>query len=226
MTQEPCLAVSRVSPPLPSKSRRRACVHAFVAVLLALFALSNARARAEVQIQLSPSADAPQPVGATVVWTATATDTNAGDLEYRFTVQSPDGDFPVVRDFDPANSFEWTPGEREGTFDVLVVVRNTTTHEDAQLEVSYAVSSRVTGGDPVVSQTANPLVALYSAPACDAGSMRVRFWRPGDLSSQATPWKVCRPGVSMNFYVAGMLASTQYDLQRAIRVKTFSFTLI
>ncbi|HWS90011.1 MAG TPA: aryl-sulfate sulfotransferase [Pyrinomonadaceae bacterium] len=177
--------------------------------------LSDGQLQAAVLVQqLSPSLGQPQPVGTTITWKATATDTNPGTLKYQFSVQSPGGDFAVLRDFSASDSFEWTPSEHEGDFQILVKVRNDSTLEVAQLTASYTVSPRVTGSDPVVSVTANPLVALYSAPACDAGgSMRVRFWRDGDPSSKTTSWKNCRQGASMNFYVAGMLANTLYKMQ-------------
>jgi arylsulfate sulfotransferase len=191
--------------------------YAFAAALLLILALPNGHVRAAVQIQqLSPSAGAPQPVGTTVIWTASGTDSNSGTLEYRFSVQAPEEAFAVVRDFSPSNSFEWTPGEREGSYNIQVTVRNALTKETAQEAAVYDVSSRVTGESPVVSSTSNPLVALYSAPECAAGSMRVRFWRTGDFSSKTTPWKSCRPGVSMNFYVAGMLAASQYSMRHEV----------
>jgi hypothetical protein len=191
-------------------------VYVFAAVLAASFALSSERAHAAVEVQLSPSSSSPQPVGSTVVWTAAATDTNPGTFDYRFSVRPPGGVYAVVRDFAPSNSFEWTPSEREGTFDVRVAARNASTGEVSQLMASYSVGSRLTGSGPVISTTANPLVALYSAPACEAGSMRVRFWRAGDFSSQTTPWKSCLPGVSMNFYVAGMLSASEYSIRHEV----------
>lgn len=171
----------------PAGSRLQVRVYGVAAALLALFLLTATPARAAVEVQLSPSPIAPQPVGTTITWTASAADPNPGTLEYQFSVRPPGGDFAVVRDFSPSNSFQWTPSEREGAYDIRVNARNATTKEAAQLFVSYSVSSRVSGDSPVVSATSNPLVALYSAPACDADSMRVRFWRAGDFSSRATP---------------------------------------
>ncbi len=80
--------------------------------------------------------------------------------------------------------------------------------------VPDVVRPRVTSGHAVVSAIANPLVALYSAPACHHGSVRVRF-RP--LDEPDAPWKStnalrCVPGRSRNFLVAGMRASTAYAI--------------
>jgi len=159
--------------------------------------------------------NSPQPVGTTVTWTAAVTDTDAGAFDYQFSVRLSGGDYSILRDFATINSFKWTPSEREGDFDIRVVARNLVTGEAGLLEVSYSVTSRVTGETPVVSATANPLVALYSAPPCDAGgSMRVRFWRTGDFTSQTTPWKSCLTGLSRNFYVAGMRPVTAYSMRQ------------
>lgn len=71
----------------------------------------------------------------------------------------------------------------------------------------------VTGSTPVVTATANPLIALHSAPSCPVGtSIRVRFYRSSGGYSQSTPRKSCVQGQTMNFYVAGMHANTQYTL--------------
>ena len=51
---------------------------------------------------------------------------------------------------------------------------------------------------------------LYSAPPCDAGSrMKVRF-QSADGFTQDTPYKACSGGLSMNFYLAGLRAETEY----------------
>ncbi len=174
-------------------------------------------AQAVVQIQLTPSLPEPQPVGTRVTWTVTATDSNPGAQDYRFNVRSPGGTFRLVRDYSPSTTLTWAESEREGIYDLQVLVRNKSTNTVTSFVRSYMVSSRVTGGVPVVSVTANPLVALYSAPPCPAGSrMRVRFGISGQGFTQSTPLKPCVPNVSMNFYIAGMLANTQYTLKHDI----------
>jgi hypothetical protein len=44
----------------------------------------------------------------------------------------------------------------------------------------------------------------------------VRFQRVGDALGQSTPFKNCRAGLTMNFYIAGMLANTQYSMRHDI----------
>jgi hypothetical protein len=80
--------------------------------------------------------------------------------------------------------------------------------------VSDGVSSLVTGQDAVVTATLNPLVALYSAPACERGAMHVLF-RPSSLAdAEWTPTSTlrCQPNQSLNFVIAGMLANTAYEM--------------
>jgi arylsulfate sulfotransferase len=188
--------------------------------VLATFVSWTPRLDAAITIQLTPSPAQPQPVGTKITWTASATDTAAGTLDYRFSIRKPGGAFTIVRDFGSsplAKVHDWTPGEYEGVYDVRVTVRNRTTNVSADRTVMYTVTSRVTGSGPVVSPTSHPLVALYSAPPCPAGSrMRVRFQRSGDPYAQMTPFKPCTPATSMNFYVAGMVASTQYSMKHDI----------
>ena len=165
-------------------------------------------------MQLTPSLAAPRPVGQLVRWTASATDTVAGTLDYRFSIRPPGGVFRIVRDYGASKVLDWTPSTNEGIYEIQVTARNKTTEGTAVRTQMYTVSSRVTGGSPVVSSTAHPLVALYSAPPCPSGSrMRVRFQRAGDPYGQRTPLKACTPGFSMNFYIAGMLANTQYSIR-------------
>src|SRR5215213_7284580 len=121
---------SYLAPSIPtSKATSRARIYLCAAVMAAVFALSGGRAHAAVTVQLSPSLVSPQPVGTTVTWTATVTDTNPGAYDYMFSVSLSGGGNVAVRDFAAANSFKWTPSEREGSFDVRVIARNTTTGE-------------------------------------------------------------------------------------------------
>jgi hypothetical protein len=75
----------------------------------------------------------------------------------------------------------------------------------------------VSGATPVVNPTAHPLVALYSAPPCTPGdSMRVRFQAQGAAVQDATPFKDCNGVFSMNFYIAGLRANTNYVMRHEI----------
>jgi arylsulfate sulfotransferase len=70
----------------------------------------------------------------------------------------------------------------------------------------------------VVNSTAHPLVFLYSAPPCARGAqMQVEFFASngstaGRTRSSAvrTPFQACDPQFSMNFYLMGLYAETNY----------------
>jgi len=179
-------------------------------------------------VSLQPSAPSPQLVGERIVWTATAA--NCGPTPvYQFSLAGPSraGDrdesehererprFTMVRDYSLDGSFKWAPMQ-EGAYDVRVRVKDG--FEGAQLAsavVSDQVISRVTGRDAVVSPTLNPLVALYSAPPCNDDAIRVRFRPangPPDARWTRTNALPCVRGQSRNFLVAGMLATTTYEM--------------
>ena len=81
------------------------------------------------------------------------------------------------------------------------------------------VNSRVTGTDAVITPTANPLVALYSVPPTQPGpgphgTVHVEFAVASDQPSwQSTNDLPSEPGKSTNFFVAGMLPSTTYEMR-------------
>jgi hypothetical protein len=164
-------------------------------------------------VSLAPDKDAPQLVGDRITWTATA-DGGSGDLVYQFRVGPVGGSLHVVRDFSADNTFTWAPMQ-EGTYDVAVTVaEGFGSSVTASAVASDAIDSRVTGTDPVVTATANPLVALYSAPPGTTGPVHVDF-RPAD--SPDAPWmstdtKPSVSGQSTNFLVAGMLPGTTYEM--------------
>lgn len=166
---------------------------------------------------LTPSNPSPQPVGTTVTWTATASDTTTGTLQYRFAVKDPSGALTIVRDYHTNSTFQWTPSQREGLYFIQVTVRNVATREAGSLSASYAVLPRVSGNTPVVSRTAHPLVALYSAPPCPAGStIAVFFKQVGGTYPDVTNQKRCNGTESMNFYIAGMLPETLYVMSHKV----------
>src|SRR5688572_19082393 len=113
-------------------------------------------------VTLAPSDDSLL-VGERVTWTATATDVGATPV-YQFSVAPSGGDFHVVRDFSPANTFVWTPMQ-DGGYDIMVSVKDGyQATEIASAGVIDEVASQVNGSQAVVTPTANPLVALYSVP--------------------------------------------------------------
>ena len=71
----------------------------------------------------------------------------------------------------------------------------------------YTLLSNTNADRPVIIPTSHPLVLLYSAPPCEAGSrMKVRF-QSTDGFTQDTPYKPCAGGLSINFYLAGLRAA-------------------
>jgi len=186
------------------------CAPAFATVAIASF---------------TPSLQAPQPIGQTVTWTATATDSNAGPLTFRFNILAPNKtQFTLVKDFNvgtlgggtwTAQPFVWMPTEIEGPYQIQVVIKDFTSGETTSKTVAFGVSPVVKGGTPAIVMTANPLVVLFSAPSCAVGStMRAVFQEQSANAPAATStnWVGCHPPANMTFEIAGMLPSTAYSI--------------
>jgi hypothetical protein len=167
------------------------------------------------------SVASPQPLGTAITWTVTATDTNPGPLTFQFNSAYGQQAFSLARDFNvgtlasgmwTSQPFVWTAISSEGSYQFQAIAKDFTSGETATGTASFRLKPLVTGGQAAVNQTANPLVALVSAPSCAAGShMRVSFAASGG-NPNYTNWNPCRPPASMNLYVAGMLASTTYSM--------------
>jgi arylsulfate sulfotransferase len=169
---------------------------------------------ATIQVQLTPSPASPQPLGTVITWTASATDSNPGPVTYKFEVALPGANqtFATVSDYNLGNTLNWTPNIVSGTSQVRVTARDYLSGETAQAVFNFAVKALVTGSQPVVAATANPLIALFSAPSCALGSsMRVGFELSGSTAMTYTNFRSCHAG-TMNFYIAGMLASSTYNM--------------
>ena len=170
-----------------------------------------------MQAQLSPSAASPQPLGTIITWQATASGAGLSSLSFRFSVAPLGSPLMIVRDYETFNTFAWTPSQHEGWYEIQATVRNNSTQATAQSTAIFRVTSLVTRSTAVVSPTANPLVALYSAPACPVGSsIAVKVEQPSYGYSQWTSWAPCVSGLSMNFYIAGMRANTTYQLSHSV----------
>jgi len=183
----------------------------FLIVAIA-FVFPNLSSALPVIQQFSPSVPSPQPVGTLITWTATASDPDPGTLTYAFNVGLLGKTLALVRDFGYGNSFPSYPPLIEGNYQVKVTVRNNSTGKTATATQNFTATPIANGTQPVViSATANPLVGLFSATACTASdTMFVAFQSAGG-SVQQTPSKPCN-GNTMNFYVAGMQATTQYSM--------------
>ena len=176
-------------------------------------------------VSLTPSLQAPQLLGTPITWTATGTDSGAGPLTFQFNVAHPKGSFTngLAKDFNVGNlaggtwtaqPFVWVPTDVEGTYQIQAVVKDFTSGESASLTVQFKVTPLVTGSKPVIVATANPLVALFSAPSCPAGSQKRVFFQEESKSTPGTPtnWKNCHPPSTMTFEIAGMYPSTAYQM--------------
>jgi hypothetical protein len=152
-------------------------------------------------------------VGERVTWTATAIDVGATPV-YQFSAAPHGGAFNVLRDFSPGNSFAWTP-MKEGRYDIQVTVKDGyQATETTTAVVIDEVVSRLTGAEAVVTPTLNPLVALYSVPPSSASTVSVQFAVAGtDPAWRNTDMRPVTPGASTNFFVAGMLPNTTYQMR-------------
>jgi hypothetical protein len=167
-------------------------------------------------VSLAPNEAAPQLVGERITWTATATGCGTAPV-YQFSVAPHAGDFRPVRDFSPSNAFAWTPMQ-EGNYDIEVTVKHGyQAAETTSAVVADAVASRVTGSEAVITPTLNPLVALYSAPPCSGDTIQVEFAMAAPHPEwQSTNTLPCEPGKSTNFWVAGMLPNTTYEMRHVV----------
>jgi hypothetical protein len=174
------------------------------------------QAPAAPRLQLASSLPSPQPTGTTVGLTATATDPDPGVLAYRYSIAH-GGASRIVRDFSQDGGFDLAGMVGDGLYLVQVVVRNNSTHLTAKKSLLFRFDSRVVGNQPVASATENPLVALFSAPACARGSrIRVKFSaRTGTPTT--TDWRACDPASSNNIYVAGMRQHATYSMSAQVR---------
>ena len=126
-------------------------------------------------VRIVPALASPQPVGTVIGLAALAKD--EGDpfklfakLRFRYSVSVDGSPFRVVRDFSPESNFSWRPERFEHEARVKVTLKNIATKMTADSELPFQIVARAKG-QPVATPTANPLVALFSAPACPQGSL-------------------------------------------------------
>jgi hypothetical protein len=151
-------------------------------------------------------------VGATVTWTASASDNVP--IEYRFSVQSGTQAPQVVRDYESAASFTWTP-LAEGSYTIQVTVQEVppSTNQPVSLSAGYSIVSRITNNLAVITPTSNPLVALYSLPPCGKGGVALFFGSgPDSQTYVTTPLYQCSTTQSTNVYLAGMRSQSTYKI--------------
>lgn len=176
-------------------------------------------------VSFTPSHPSPEPIGKTITWTAIASDTSAGPLTFQFNILSPGiKQFALVKDFNvgtqgvgiwTAQPFVWIPTGFDGAYQIQVIAKDFITGESASTTVPFIVGAVVQGNDPVVIKTANPLVVLFSAPSCAAGSaVRAVFQQafPNPPPPIVTNWVECRPPATVTFQIAGLLPATRYSI--------------
>ncbi len=185
----------------------------------AWLALSGTPLAAQMAVDLAPSIASPAPLGTVVTWTATVSGADPGTLNYRFRTRLSGTAFRTVVDYGPNSTLDWASIDQEGTYQVEVSVRNKATGQIVNNTATFELQSLVPGNAPVVTPTANPLVFIYSLPACSAGGrVRVQFQSANGIVN--TPYKACTPGHSTNFYLAGLLGDSQYTAQHTIDTGT------
>jgi arylsulfate sulfotransferase len=185
-----------------------------LALILAVFGCLSAPLHATINVSLTPSAASPQLLGTVITWTASATDSNPGPVTYKFELAMPGANqtFASISDFNLENTLNWTPNIVEGTYQIRVTARDYLAGETVQAVSSFKVKPLIAGNQPLVTATANPLIALFTAPTCPLGSsMRVGFELSGTTEMTYTGFRGCHAG-TMNFYIAGMLHTTTYNM--------------
>ena len=187
----------------------------FITTFFCFYFLTSTPAVAAVS--LSASAASPSPVGIALNWTATFTGAGS-DARYRWTVTRPDGATSRLSDYDKPAIFEYMPLQ-DGAYRLSVTARNIVTLEEGTTSVTYLASSLQTDtAVPVVTPTANSLIALYSA-TCATGSMRVFFAPEGNnplRNGMGTQYQPCVSGKSINFIIAGMRPNTTYNIRHRL----------
>jgi len=190
------------------------CLNSVFALLIST--ASVAPLAAGISMTVTTSRRSPAFVGERVKLEAFVSGAGEDVVWYRYRVRRMGEEPSTIVDFGPFSYLEWTAAEREGLYEIEVTALHKRTGESVASIVPFQMQSRVKGDEPVLNSTGNPLVFLYSAPPCSSGGrMRVEFAGPEGLT-QSTPSKVCQPGTSMNFYLAGLRKSTEYTVQHVV----------
>ncbi|MEO8128687.1 MAG: aryl-sulfate sulfotransferase [Bryobacteraceae bacterium] len=168
-------------------------------------------------VRLLPSLPSPQAVGSPIGLTPRIENAAEGMHVYRYSVSVDGGPFRITRDFSQQADFVWNPALYEHEAKLRVTVRNNKTKATAETEIPFRVIPRAKGPEAVVTATANPLVALLSAPACPEGSQfRGAFRRQGEEAISHTNAQPCRGSRTNNVYIAGMRSDTGFQLRSEV----------
>lgn len=184
-----------------------------------MLAVSVAAAETPLTVHLLTSLPSPEPVGTPIgLTTSIGMESFSRDMfVFQYSVSVNGGPFRIVKDYSQSFTFAWAPELFEQSATIRVKVRNNETKATGEATVPFQFVSRVKGTAPVVTPTAHPLVALFSAPACPVGKQfRVAFHAEGEEAMSHTPSQACRDSISNNVYVAGMRADTEYRLRSEV----------
>lgn len=193
-------------------------------VFLAVYALMQAAPASAISVGMQPLKPAPTYIGDTVIWNAWIEDGAVGPIWYRFRIRYPgEANFRTVRDFSPQGSLKWIPTREEGTYEIEVTAASRDSGQRSTSIVRYEVMARAVDS-PAISPTANTLVFLYSAPPCAPGSRMSVSHIDEEGLRQTTPAMDCRDGKSMNVYLAGFRAESNYTVQHTVRSADGSVT--
>lgn len=174
-------------------------------------------AEAPLVVHLHTNLPSPQAVGTPIGLLPAVENSGKGMLVFRYSVSVNGGPFRVVRDFSQQPLFSWAPELAEQTATLRVNARNNETKATAQADLPFRIVSRATGTAPVVTPTSHPLVALFSAPPCAAGTQfRVAFAAAGEEALSHTPAQPCGGSISSNVYIAGMRAEKEYRMREEL----------
>ena len=181
-------------------------------------------AAAGMSVTLTPSLPGPVTVGTVVRWTASVSGVADDTVWYRFRAGRLGQAYKLIRDYSPLTALDWTAADHEGWFEIEVSAQDTATGQIVMSSATYEIVSRVVGNQSVVNPTSHPLVFLFSSPPCATGSrMQVQFVAPNGTSTR-TPFAACDSQSSMNFYLAGLYAESQYTAHHIIQTGTDSVT--
>src|SRR6516164_7907938 len=141
-------------------------------------ALGSTSLSAQMTMSLSSTASR-GPVGDPVVWNAQVNGIDQGDtIWYRYRARRLDQTFKIIRDFGPRTDLVWSATEHEGAYELEVNARDLVSGETVT-QTSLFEATPLAVDKPVITSTLHPLVFLYSAPPCAAGSrMRVLLRDP------------------------------------------------
>jgi hypothetical protein len=200
----------------PDGSRRFLAGLSIVPVSRIVFLLGAALAASqasygELSVSLTPSLASPQLVGQSVNLVAGVSKT-AGPFRYRFMVEPPGATaFNMLADYGEPSTIQWS-ALQEGTYQIQIQGSDTTTGDTGSTVIPFQFNSRVTGSTPVVAPSSHPLVAIYSATPCAAGTVQVLYRATSSTTYFGTKVLPCQPGVSVNFFIGGMRAQTSYTM--------------